>query len=435
VIGLACAVEKLPRDGAGPHGGGAGGASDDAGGASDDAGGARDGAGGAGDRPDADGAGGAIGGGGADAAGRDGAIDADGKADITDASVDSRDADVRADDPGGDSGGSDAAPPTGCPPPTAPARNRFSGYYGIYAEQVSSPNPAGKDTPLAKLPAYVNVVNVAFMRPDASYTAGSFKLAGTGVEPAYWAVADSGQILREAIAELHRRNPETQVMISVGGATYFNWTAFGPDAVAAFVTDMGFDGVDLDYEPGDASVHCTQSMSKVNCLSDKTFIDLVTRMRTALPRPKLLSIAAWSVGAFGEDQWVNAQPPSEFRGMALALLRSSAGRLLDRVNVMSFDAGPMYSPAEALAAYQNYFCGPVLMGVEVPPEAWGGHVYTLTEVRALADTVLAKKGGGMMMWELHKPGGGTESNPSAQMMASAVCEKLGLAGCSDPIIR
>jgi hypothetical protein len=82
--------------------------------------------------------------------------------------VDAHDSDVRADDTGSDSGASDAAPPTGCPPPTAPARNRFAGYYGIYAEQVSSPNPAGKDTPLAKLPAYVNVVNVAFMRPDAS---------------------------------------------------------------------------------------------------------------------------------------------------------------------------------------------------------------------------------------------------------------------------
>jgi hypothetical protein len=40
----------------------------------------------------------------------------------------------------------------------------------------------------------------------------------------------------------------------------------------------------------------------------------------------------------------------------------------------------------------------------------------------------------MMMWELHKPGGGTESNPSAQMMATAVCEKLSLGGCTDPLI-
>jgi chitinase len=334
-----------------------------------------------------------------------------------------------------DNGPSDAAPPIGCPPPTSPARHRFAGYYGIYAEQVPSPNPAGIDTPLAKLPAYVNIVNVAFMRPDASYTAGSFKLAGTGVEPAYWAVTGSGQILRDAITELHRKNPETRVMISVGGATYFNWTGFNPEAIAAFVNDMGFDGIDLDYEPGDGAVNCTQSMGKVSCLSDKTFVDLVTRMRAALPRPKLFSIAAWSVGAFGEDGWVDAQPPSAFRGMALALLRSNAGPLLDWVNVMSFDAGPTYNPVEALESYQHYFCGPVLMGVEVPPEAWGGHVYTIPEVRTLADAVIAKKGGGMMMWELHKPGGGTENNPSAQMMATTVCEKLGLGSCNEPLIR
>jgi chitinase len=354
---------------------------------------------------------------------RDGADVApqDGRSDVSDATV--------------DSGTSDVAPPIGCPPPMAPARHRFAGYYGIYAEQVPTPNPTGADTPLAKLPGYVNIVNVAFMRPDASYSAGSFQLAGTGVEPAYWAVTGAGQILRDAITELHRKNPDTKVMISVGGATYFNWATFNPGAIAAFVNDMGFDGVDLDYEPGDASVHCTQTMGKVSCLSDKTFVDLITRMRASLPRPKLLSIAAWSVGAFGEDKWVDAQPPSAFRGMALALLRSSAGPLLDWVNVMSFDAGPTYNPVEALEAYQHYFCGQVLMGVEVPPEAWGGHVYTIPEVRALADAVIAHKGGGMMMWELHKPGGGTDNNPSAQMMATAVCEKLGLGNCNEALIK
>jgi chitinase len=441
------------RDGAGGdiRTGGAGGASASGGaggvgasggsggaGASGSSGGSATGSGGAGgssgiDGGTTDGRGG-IGGAGA-SGGRDGSSGGAGGA--TDAAILDSVMDGRADvaDANGDSRSSDAAPPTACPPPAAPAKNRFAGYYGIYAEQVSSPSPAGKDTPLAKLPGYVNIVNIAFMRPDASYAAGSFKLAGTGVEPAYWAVADSGQIMRDAIAELHRNNPETLVMISVGGATYFNWGAFNPETVAAFVGDMGLDGVDLDFEPGDASVHCTQSMGKMSCLSDKTFVDIVARMRAAMPRPKRLSMAAWSVGAFGEDRWIDAQPPSEFRGMALALLRSSAAPALDWVNVMSFDAGPTYNPVEALSAYQNYFCGPVHMGVEVPPEAWGGHVYTLTEVRALADAVTAQKGGGMMMWELHKPGGGTESNPSAQLMATAVCEKLGLGSCSDPLIR
>ena len=404
-------------DAGGSGASGAGGQAGSAGGAGGTNGG-NAGTGGAG----ASGGRGGAAGGATDAAILDAAIDA--ISDIGDARMESGSADS-----------ADAVPPTPCPPSPASAKNRFAGYYGIYAEQVSSPNPAGKDTPLAKLPAYVSIVNIAFMRPDATYAAGSFKLAGTGVEPAYWAVADSGQILRDAIAELHRRNPDTLVMISVGGATYFNWSAFNPTAVAAFVADMGLDGVDLDYEPGDASVHCTQAMGKVSCLSDQPFVDLVTKMRAAMPRPKRLSIAAWSVGAYGEDRWIDAQPPSEFRGMALALLRSSAGSALDWINVMSFDAGPTYKPAEALEAYQNYFCGPVLMGVEVPPEAWGGHVYTLTEVRALADAVLAKKGGGMMMWELHKPGGGTESNPSAQMMATAVCEKLALGSCSDPLIK
>ena len=34
------------------------------------------------------------------------------------------------------------------------------------------------------------------------------------------------------------------------------------------------------------------------------------------------------------------------------------------------DAGPLYNPKEAYDAYRSLFKGQILMGVEVPPEAW-----------------------------------------------------------------
>ena len=71
------------------------------------------------------------------------------------------------------------------------------------------------------------------------------------------------------------------------------------------------------------------------------------------------------------------------------------------------------------------------MGVEVPPEAWGGHVITLEEARDIAAYVKAKGGAGLMIWSLQKPG-----TPSAQALSTTICSTLGMggaAGCSAPI--
>ena len=71
------------------------------------------------------------------------------------------------------------------------------------------------------------------------------------------------------------------------------------------------------------------------------------------------------------------------------------------------------------------------MGVEVPPEAWGGHVITLEEAHATTSYIKAHGGDGMMIWSLQKQG-----TPSAQALSTTVCNALGMggaAGCSAPI--
>jgi chitinase len=296
----------------------------------------------------------------------------------------------------------------------------FVGYYQSWTDQYQA---AGSDTVLAKLPSYINVVNLSFMQPDTTYVPGSLVLRGT----TYLDVPYDGPTLKDAIATLRQRQPGTKIMISVGGATLYNWGSFHPDKVAAVVADFGFDGVDLDYEP--AVPNCMASGGTVSCPSDQEFVAVIQAMRAALPRPKLLSIAAWSVGAYGEGQWANALPTgSAYTGIALAVLKNSAASsALDFINVMSYDAGPTYDPKQALAAYQHYFKGKIAMGIEVPPEAWGGHVETTADIDALAGAVKQANGGGLMLWSIQKQGPG-------QAFANEICTQLGLGGCGSPMM-
>lgn len=299
-----------------------------------------------------------------------------------------------------------------------PSGKLFAGYYQTWSDSWKA---NGADTVLAKLPSYVNIVNLSFMAPDTTYVAGSLNLSGT----THLDVPYDGPTLKAAIAALHQRNPNTRVMISVGGATLYNWAGFQPSHVADFVKDFGVDGVDLDYEP--AAANCSASGGHVSCPSDAEFVSVVKKMRAALPRPKILSIAAWSVGAYGEGAWASAPPASAYTGIALAVLKDAqASAALDLLQVMSYDASPAFNPIDALKAYKNYFKGAVVMGVEVPPEAWGGHVYTIPEIDSLADAVKQNNGAGMMLWSIQKAG-------PAQSFSTEICNKFALGNCSAPL--
>ena len=292
----------------------------------------------------------------------------------------------------------------------------FVGYYQTWSDGWKA---NGADTALAHLPAYVNVVNLSFAKPDMSYSAGSLSLGGTGIDTPY-----DGPTLKAAVTALHQSHPGTKVMLSVGGATYTGWSGFNASAVASFVKDFGLDGADLDYEP--ANPACSQSGGVVSCPSDAEYVGVVNAMRAALPKPYWVSIAGFSVGAYGEGQWAAAPPASSYAGLSLAVLKQ-AGSALDLVNVMSYDAGPSYSPTQALQAYQHYFSGKITMGIEVPPEAWGGHVTTLAEIDTLAAAVNASGAAGLMLWSIQKPG-------PAQQFATEMCNKLALGGCSTPML-
>jgi chitinase len=291
----------------------------------------------------------------------------------------------------------------------------FVGYYQTWSDSWKA---NGADTVLAKLPGYVNVVNISFAQPDMNYVAGSMSLGGTGVGVPY-----DGPTLKAAVAALHQNHPGTRVMISVGGATFPSFGGFKADTVASFVKDFGLDGVDIDYEPSNAN--CSNAGGAVSCPSDAEYVSVVKSMRAALPSPYWISIAAWSVGAYGEGAWASAPPESLYKGLTLAVLKQASADL-DLVNVMSYDASPAFDPLEALKAYQHYYPGKIAMGIEVPPEAWGGHVETVGEIDTLADAVNGSNAAGLMLWSIQKPG-------PAQQFASEMCAKLGLSGCAVPM--
>ncbi|KDD74726.1 hypothetical protein H632_c1110p1 [Helicosporidium sp. ATCC 50920] len=120
-------------------------------------------------------------------------------------------------------------------------------------------------------------------------------------------------------------------------------------------------------------------------------------------------------------------------GMAIQPL-TQAGSNLDMINIMSYDAGPWstYDPKTALEAYSSYFHGRVLVGMEVAPEQWGGHVISLSEVDSLAAYVVTRRTAGLMLWSAHKKA--ASGTPTANQISQQVCNNFSLSGCSSPLV-
>lgn len=69
-----------------------------------------------------------------------------------------------------------------------------------------------------------------------------------------------------------------------------------------------------------------------------------------------------------------------------------------------------------------------MAALQVPPEAWGGHVITVAEAQETAAYLRQNGGDGMFIWSLQKSG-----TPSAQTLSTTICNSLSLGGCSTPL--
>ena len=242
---------------------------------------------------------------------------------------------------------------------------------------------SGANLDLSKIPSPINVVFLSFAKPNCNYVKGSMSFSGTGLD-----FSSDFAVVKDAIQILRKRN--VVVMLSIGGATY-PFDGFNPKAVVDFANDLGVDGIDIDWEPhaGAAEAHLLGP--------------IINGVRSIYPKG-LISIAAFSIGAYGTGSFANSQPSGQNTGMCIPGLQSN-GHQLDFICLMSYDASPVYDPVTAFKAYRSYYNGPILIGVEVPPEAWGGHVITLSEVERYSKGVVSdNKTNGLFVWSYQKSG-------------------------------
>jgi chitinase len=270
---------------------------------------------------------------------------------------------------------------------------------GVYFQTWSSRwSSNSSTTDLAQINAPINLVYLSFVQPNCTYIAGSNSWTGTGLE-----FSSEFSVIQGAINILKQKG--MVVMLSVGGASY-SWNNYNTSALAALVNDLDCDGIDIDWE------------DPAGAIAAYKLGPIIAELRNALPN-KSLSLAGFSVGAYGSGEFINAQPPSSNTGMCISGLQSN-GNQLDWINIMSYDASPVYSPTQAFDAYRKYFSGPLLIGCEVPPEAWGGNVITLSQVTTYAKyTLQDTQCNGIFVWSYQKSG-----TPSSSDIISTAAQIL-----------
>lgn len=309
---------------------------------------------------------------------------------------------------------------------------KIVGYFETWAASYAA---IASDYSLSKMPNYINTINLAFAKPDATYTSGSLNLSGTGIE-----VAVTGSVLRDAINLAHAKGQV--VLLSVGGATYGNFAGINIPALIAIVKDFNLDGIDLDYEVNSAG--CSNiNTNSLSCSSDSALIGLISNLRTALDNYRSglkLTAAVWSIGAYGTPTFPTTVygPYGSMSAIWVNPLKQ-VGNKFNELYLMSYDAGNKattgYDPISALKAYKALTNVPVYLGIEVPPEAWGGNVMTPEQAVSLATQTRDLGGAGVMLWALHLTGTVNGVTYTANSYLQPICNLYGLGNvvCSKAI--
>ena len=213
------------------------------------------------------------------------------------------------------------------------------------------------------------------------------------------------------------------------------------ESILKYIDQYDLDGIDLDYEnePG-----CQLVGNSPKCGTDQVLTNLIEDFGKALANHNaqrnkkiLLSAAPFSVGAYYNGDYTKAKPYSSHSGMWVNPLKS-AGHYLDIINIMSYDAGHYtfedtrnsrsgdFNPIESYKAYKAIFKGIVNVGIEAPPEAWGGNVVEANHIKMIASNIQKSSGDGLFIWSLQKPSGGSLSTSA---IAELMCQELGGSNC------
>lgn len=293
----------------------------------------------------------------------------------------------------------------------------LGGYYQSWsAKWVGN----GESHSLAQIPSYISYVLVSFADPKMNYVAGSETFQGTGLQ-----FSSDFNVVKAAIAIAHQNNQNQKFLLSVGGASY-PWSNPNFASMINLMNDLGMDGIDIDYE--NTPLCKDKDTDSLSCNTDQPIIDIINNLNSNIPSQKMLTAAVFSVGAYGTNDFPNSQfgPVSDYAGMWVNPLKNS-GDKLDALFVMSYDASPAYSPTNGFNAYARLFKKTLLLGLEVPPEAWGGYELTVGDALNYASHVKDNNGEGVFIWSLHKQNGGTNANtfmrPICGLYALSNCDK------------
>lgn len=301
------------------------------------------------------------------------------------------------------------------------------------------------------IPDYVTHVVIAFGKLNQMHLYKGISRTNGDLSALGLSVNTNSAVYKELIRVLKSRNPETKVLLALGGAAYNdswnNVTQADIDATALLMKDLDLDGLDVDYEVGgvdDGNINkyyaaiqqMRESVDKANAQTGKQAI---------------LTLPGWSTGAdciigtqnkelypdcyLGKDQnGKDLYKVAYWGGNAgrerLVLQGKGANSMMDLVTVMSYDADYQhYDPVVAYQQYRNIVKPgtPVGLGIQVSPDEGWGNSRTLVDDRGIdndcvgntiledqyrnpkpgtfsvqrfANVVLQNPGDGMMMWSL-----------------------------------
>jgi hypothetical protein len=277
----------------------------------------------------------------------------------------------------------------------------WSDNYYYYAGYSGAPMTDAQLIATSKLAAisktpYTDIC-LAFAKPDFKWSGlAANTWTGTGIE-----FSSAPQDVVQAVRILHQKGQ--RVLLSVGGATYNSWNGLAAeagktagastapirDALARIMVDLKLDGLDVDFEVNGADAANVTAYA----LSIQAMREAIDQANKVDGRPRELGLAAWSTGADYTSAVRDPSNPNRIsywggsagrERLAFSKVVSSgsyagqkAGDLLDLVGVMAYDAGYQhYDPTVAYDQYRSLLPATtiVAIGLEIPPEAWGGAI-------------------------------------------------------------
>ncbi len=300
----------------------------------------------------------------------------------------------------------------------------FMGFYESWAElPIGTPEV----TRLAQMPGSVDLAVIGFVKPDLTFDGTHLK--STGIE-----VPFDAPMLKDSIAALKRQHSNTKVLLSVGGSGYNKtWDQFQAEPLARLVKALGADGVDLDYEPSTPGCVSTVigGQSTYRCASEETWSKIIRDTRALLPRPYIVSLQGWSVGAYGAGKFANEIQVSPWTGSMLWLARLPEAKEIDVVAVMAYDAGPALDPERAFSAYRAVWQGPLLLGIEIPFEGSKEIPPSVARIKKFAVDQAKDPMGGILLYAVTEEvkDGPSLNHPDGELAAKTICEGLGRKEC------